>query len=31
LIACCNCGVMTSDWPCRISSLCPNPAMSDHA
>ena len=22
LIACCNCGVMTSDWPCRISSLC---------
>src|SRR5205085_4198105 len=22
LIACCNCGVMTRDWPCRSSSRC---------
>ena len=25
LIACCNCGVITRDWPCRISNLCPSP------
>src|SRR5579863_498822 len=28
LIACCNCGVITSDWDCRISSRGPSAILS---